>query len=50
MEFYFRFEVREYSLYSVTGIDDGVSKCRMVLLDCLDEIQTYEELISTSHE
>jgi len=50
MEFYFGFEMRKYSLYSVTGIDDGILQCWMVLFECLDEIQTYKELVSTPDE
>ena len=50
MEFYFGFKMREDSFYSVTRIDDRVLESWMILLYCLDEIQTYEELISTSHE
>lgn len=42
--------MRKYSLYSVTGIDDWILKTRMILLECLDRVQTYEELINTSHE
>lgn len=42
--------MREYSLYSVTGIDDRILQIWIISLYDLDEIQTDEELIYASHE
>lgn len=50
MEFYFGFQVREYSLNSIARIDDGILQAWVASLYSLDEVQTGEELISTSCE
>ena len=50
MEFYFGFQVGEYSLYSVAGIDDWILQIWMMFPYGLDELQTDKELIHVSHE
>ncbi len=42
--------MREYTFYSITGINDWILEVWMVLLYCLDEIKTDEDLIYVPHE